>query len=400
MAKVAVFGLGYVGLASAVLFAREHDVIAVDIDESRIAALNEGRSPIVDADIEAELRKEGIRARLTATSRAQDISGADFAIIATPTNYDDENNTFDTSSVEAVIDTIETVSPTTCIVIKSTVPIGFTDSMHEQHTNHPESVILFSPEFLREGKALWDNLHPSRIVVASKEQEPDHSKATEFAHMLAALAEEVNVPVHITRPREAESIKLFTNTYLAMRVAYFNELDTFAMKHGLNAESIIAGVCGDPRVGDYYNNPSFGYGGYCLPKDSKQLLANYNTIPQTIMSAIVKSNDLRKGFIANDILRRQPETVGVYRLAMKSGSDNFRASSIIDVMKKLRGEGVRVVVYEPSLAAGEQQTVLGFPLVDLDTLCGEADVILSNRWDEDLAPVGDKVYTRDAFHRD
>ena len=387
--KLTVAGLGYVGMANAVLLARHHDVTAYDISAERVRTVREGRSPIVDEGIEARLAQPGLR--LTATDDpAVAFTGAELVVVATPTNYDTETHYFDTSSVEAVIDEVLELAPEAIIVVKSTIPVGFTQRMR---ATHPGARILFSPEFLREGHALHDNLHPSRIIVS--DPGPD---AELFARLLAEGAEDPDPPVMLTGSTEAEAIKLFSNTYLAMRVAYFNELDTYALQHGLDTRQIIRGVGLDPRIGTHYNNPSFGYGGYCLPKDTKQLLANYRDVPQVLIQAIVESNTTRKDFIADDILDRRPATVGIYRLAMKSGSDNFRSSSVQGVMKRIKAKGVTVVIYEPMLT--EDRFYNSEVIRDLAEFKRRSDVIVCNRAAPELDDVADKLYTRDVFGRD
>ena len=387
--KIAVAGTGYVGLSLAVLLARQHTVVAVDVDPLKVELIGSGRTPIDDADIRAHLAAGTLD--LTATldgDRAY--ADADIVIVATPTDYDAESGYFDTSSVETVVAQALAVNPDPYVVIKSTVPVGFTRSLRQRH---PGAAIAFSPEFLREGRALHDNLYPSRIIVGD-----GSDRGRQFAEILRAGAIGPDVPVLITDPTEAEAIKLFANTYLALRVAYFNELDTYAATHGLNTAQIIEGVGLDPRIGSHYNNPSFGYGGYCLPKDTKQLLANYRNVPQNLISAIVESNTTRKDFVADDILRRQPKVVGMYRLVMKTGSDNFRASSIQGVMKRIKAKGVEVVVYEPNL---EGTAFFGSRVVrDLDEFKTYADVIVANRRAPELADVAEKIYTRDIYGRD
>ena len=386
--KIAVFGLGYVGMASAVLLARQHQVVAIDVDPHRVALVDAGQSPVEDPDIGGYLADPGLN--LTASTDARLTVGADFMVIATPTDYDPQANHFDTSSIETVIAWIAENSPDSVVVIKSTVPVGYTE-----HTSarYPQLTILFSPEFLREGRALHDNLHASRIVVGNQD-EPGRV----FAGLLAEAALDEDVPILLTGPTEAEAIKLFANTYLALRVAYFNELDTYAATHGLSTREIIEGVGLDPRIGAHYNNPSFGYGGYCLPKDTKQLLANYDTVPQNLIAAVVDANTTRKDFVASDILRRNPRVVGIYRLVMKEGSDNFRASSIQGIMKRIKAKGIQVVLYEPELPDDE---FYGSPVVrDLDEFKRNVDLIVANRMVEELRDVADKVYTRDLFGSD
>ena len=387
--RITVFGLGYVGTAMAVLLAQHHDVTAVDISAGRVADVTARRSPVVDPLISEFLETRGLSLRAT-TDGAAALTGSDFVVIATPTNYDTELDFFDTSSVEGVIALVAEHSPASTIVIKSTIPVGFTRRMQQEY---PDVTILFSPEFLREGRALYDNLHPSRIVVADPGPE-----AETFARILLEGSEEPDTPVLLTGSAEAEAIKLFANTYLALRVAFINELDTFALQHGLDTREIITGVGLDPRIGLFYNNPSFGYGGYCLPKDTQQLLANYRNVPQNLIQAVVDSNTTRMDFIAQDILRRRPKVVGIHRLAMKAGSDNFRTSSIQGVMKRLKAEGVEVILYEPLLA---EDTFFNSEVVwDLDEFKRRSDVIVANRRTPDIADVEDKVYTRDLFGSD
>lgn len=375
-------------MASAVLLARQHQVVAIDVDPHRAHLVNNRQSPIEDPDIGNYLSDPGLH--LTASTDPGLAAGADFVVVATPTDYDPQANYFDTSTVESVIEWVAIHSPQSVIVIKSTVPVGYTRLLSEQH---PDLTIVFSPEFLREGHALHDNLHPSRIVVGNQ----DESGRT-FATLLADAAVDDDIPILLTGSTEAEAIKLFANTYLALRVAYFNELDTYAATHGLNTRDIIEGVGLDPRIGNHYNNPSFGYGGYCLPKDTKQLLANYDAIPQNLIAAVVDANTTRKDFIAADILRRNPSVVGIYRLAMKEGSDNFRASSIQGIMKRIKAKGVEVIVYEPALP--EDHFFHSEVVRELDDFKHRADVIVTNRHHDTLEDVEHKIYTRDLYRRD
>ena len=390
--KIAVAGIGYVGLSLSVLLAQHHEVWAVDVVPGKVEMLNRKQSPIRDAEIEQYLREAPLDLRATTDAEAA-YRDADYVIVATPTNYDDEKDFFDTSYVEAVLQLVRKVAPGAVIVIKSTIPVGYTAAMREKYGTDR---ILFSPEFLRESRALYDNLHPSRIIVGAPES--CRMEAEKFAALLQEGALDQDIPTLICSSTEAEAVKLFANTYLALRVSFFNELDTYAQSKGLDTTAIINGVCLDPRIGGQYNNPSFGYGGYCLPKDTKQLLANYRDVPQNLMAAVVKSNQTRKEFIAEDVLRRHPKVVGVYRLTMKSNSDNFRSSAILDVMELLRGEGVEIVIYEPTL---HEESFCGYHCIqDLEAFKAGVDVILANRRTNDLADVAEKVYTRDIFNRD
>lgn len=389
---IAIAGLGYVGLSLACLLSQHNDVTAVDVDAGRVDKINAGVSPIADPLIERYLARRPGSLLATCEARAA-YAKADVVVIATPTNYDDETHSFDTSSIESVLDLVATSGGHPTVVIKSTIPVGYTARISGRYATLR---VLFSPEFLREGHALEDNLHPSRIVVGVTRPQ-DEEAAWGFAELLGEGAEEEDVPALVMGSTEAEAIKLFANTYLALRVSFFNELDTYAESKGLDARAIVEGVCLDPRIGDQYNNPSFGYGGYCLPKDSKQLLSNYADVPQNLIRAIVDSNATRKEFVAERVLARGPQIVGVYRLVMKSGSDNFRQSAMLDVVRLVAERGVKVVVYEPTLAGNE---ALGHPLVSLDDLKAQSDVILANRWSDDLADVRDKVYTRDLWQRD
>ncbi len=391
--NITVAGLGYVGLSLACLLSKHNDVVAIDINEQRVADINNGISPIKDACIESYLADRPSTLHATTDSAAA-YANADYVVVATPTNYDDVTHYFDTSSIESVLDLVKKLNPRAVVVIKSTIPVGYTKDVSAKY---PQLQIIFSPEFLREGHALEDNLHPSRIV-AGITKAADRKAAQTFVDLLDEGSEDAGTEILVTGSTEAEAIKLFANTYLALRVSYFNELDTYAKSKGLNTRDIIQGVCLDPRIGTHYNNPSFGYGGYCLPKDSKQLLANFQDVPQNLIRAIVDSNSTRKRFIVDQVLAMQPKVVGAFRLTMKSGSDNFRQSSTLDVIEQLKAHGVEVIVYEPTSELAELK---GCRVVnDLSAFKQESDVIIANRYDSVLDDVTDKVYTRDLWQRD
>ena len=385
--KIVVVGLGYVGLSNAVLLAQHNEVIGVDISQERVNALSARKSPIIDAELSEYLAERKLNLSASTDLKAS-LKGADYVIISTPTNYDEKTNCFDTSSVEGVIEQVIESEPNACVVVKSTIPVGFIDSVRDRLDTE---AVIFSPEFLTEGNALYDNLYPSRIIVGEKS-----ARAEAFAKLLVDGASKSNIEILLTESREAEAIKLFSNTYLAMRVAFFNELDSYALAYEMNSRDMIKGVSLDPRIGDYYNNPSFGYGGYCLPKDTKQLLANYDYIPQNIIRAVVEANSTRKDYLTEVIIKNKPKIVGIYRLGMKLGSDNFRQSSIQGIMKRVKAKGIEVVIYEPELDG--DQYFNSHVEKNYETFVHRVDVILANRMVPELEEVADKVFTRDLFH--